>query len=163
MWLHGDLRLDNLFFPSDEGGKFAVIDWQGPALGPPAIDLAYWLVLSLSVELRREHEDALLRRYHAGLIEHGVTDYSLRKLKNGYREGTIQLVGGIPILAGSLDFTSDRGTALASSAMDRLEAALDDRNAKRMLQLLPWILRGTDAWQAITAPVRRLRRRRAEV
>jgi hypothetical protein len=47
--------------------------------------------------------------------------------------------------------------------MDRMEAALADRNAKRMLQLLPWILRAADAWQVVTAPVRRLRRRRAGV
>ena len=43
--------------------------------------------------------------------------------------------------------------------MDRMEAALNDRNAKRLLQILPWILRGVDVWSAITAPVRGLRSR----
>jgi len=159
--LHGDMRLDNLFFPSDEGGEFTVIDWQGAALGPPATDLAYWLVLSLPIALRREHEEALLHRYHDGLMQHGVTDFSMRKIKAGYRDGTIQMVGGIPILAGSLDFSSDRGVALAEAAMDRMEAALHDRNAKRMLQALPWILRGMNVWNAVTAPVRGLRGRLA--
>ncbi len=157
--LHGDMRLDNLFFPSDEGGRFTVIDWQAIALGPAGQELAYWLVLSLPVELRREHEDALLQRYHEALIGHGVTDFSMRNLKAGYRDGTIQMLGGIPILAGSLDFTSERGVALSDAAMDRMEAALNDRNAKRLLQILPWLLRGVDVWSAITAPVRGLRGR----
>jgi hypothetical protein len=159
--LHGDMRLDNLFFPSEEGGEFTVIDWQATALGPAGNELSYWLVLSLPVELRRAHEEALLRRYHEALVGHGVTGFSWRKLKSSYREGSIQMLGGIPILAGSLDFTSERGVALADASMDRVEAALDDHNAERMLRILPWALRGMDAWTAITTPVRRLRNRLA--
>lgn len=157
--LHGDMRLDNLFFPSDEGGEFTVIDWQATALGPVGNELSYWLVLSLPVEVRRQHEEALLRRYHAGLVANGVTDFSWRKLKSSYREGAIQMLGGIPILAGSLDFSSERGVALAEAGMDRVEAALGDHNAERMLRILPWALRGLDAWNMLTAPVRGLRAR----
>jgi hypothetical protein len=159
--LHGDMRLDNLFFPSDQGGEFTVIDWQATALGPAGNELSYWLVLSLPVELRRAHEEVLLRRYHDALVAHGVTDFSWRRLKSSYREGAIQMLGGIPILAGSLDFTSERGVALADAGMDRMEAALNDHNAERMLRILPWALRGMDAWSALTAPVRGLRSRLA--
>ena len=40
-----------------------MIDWQGPALGLPANDLVYWIVLSLPVDLLREQEETLPRRF----------------------------------------------------------------------------------------------------
>jgi hypothetical protein len=55
-----------------------VIDWQGPALGLAANDLAYWIVFSLPVDLRREQEETLPRRYHSALEEHGVSGYGMR-------------------------------------------------------------------------------------
>ena len=72
--VHGDMRLDNLFLPVADGDRFTVIDWQGATLGVGAADLSYWLALSLTVEVRRAHEDELLQLYHSTLVEHGVVD-----------------------------------------------------------------------------------------
>jgi hypothetical protein len=37
-WIHGDAHLDNVLFRSD--GTAVVLDWSGPVVGPPAVDLA---------------------------------------------------------------------------------------------------------------------------
>ncbi len=158
--VHGDVRLDNIFFPSEKGGRFAVIDWQGAVLGQPASELAYWLVTNLPPDLRRQHEDALVRRYHARLREHGIRHYSLRSLRTGYRNGTVLLVFAAPVLGGTnLDFSSERGTALAECMVERVDAALHDCNARRVLQVMPWVVRGAFAWDAVKRALARPLRR----
>jgi len=68
--VHGDLRSDNVFFPSAEGGRFAMIDWQVSGMDFAARDIARWLVQSIGVEQRRATEAELLAHYHAELIRH---------------------------------------------------------------------------------------------
>ena len=70
---HGDYRLANLFFDDD---RVVTFDWQTAMYGPPAIDLADFLVWSLTVDQRRAHEDRLIDLYIESLIEQGVKNYS---------------------------------------------------------------------------------------
>jgi hypothetical protein len=73
---HGDYRLDNMLFGSAEGGHpLAVVDWQTCGVGPPAADASYFLGASLLPEVRRQHEQTLLRDYHAALLAAGVEGY----------------------------------------------------------------------------------------
>ena len=154
--VHGDVRLDNIFFPSENGGRFAFIDWQLAVLGQPASELSYWLVTNLPPDLRRQHEDALVRRYHAHLREHGVRNYSLRSLRMGYRFSTAMLAVAAPGLAGSNhDFSSERGTAFVECLIERIDAAMRDCNARRLLRTMPWALRGILAWDAVKRTVAR--------
>jgi len=135
--VHGDVRLDNLFFPTPEGGRFAVIDWQGTAAGQPAADLAYWLVLSLPIELRRARERELLALYHATLVDRGVRGYSLRRLRRDYRRAAMAFVVGAVVLSSNLDLLGpERGRALVDAALRRFEAALDDAHARSLSRLL---------------------------
>ncbi|MBW8484123.1 phosphotransferase [Actinomadura parmotrematis] len=66
---HGDFRADNLLFG---GPRPVVLDWQTCIYGPGPSDLAYFLGSSLPVRVRRDHEEALVRRYHAALAARGV-------------------------------------------------------------------------------------------
>ena len=70
--IHGDCRLDNIFF-SDAGGDPAqpltFIDWQFLSSGRGAYDIAYFLGTNVNTDVRREHEMDLLRRYHSALSE----------------------------------------------------------------------------------------------
>jgi len=66
---HGDFRADNLLFG---GPRTAVLDWQTCAYGPGLADLSYFLGSSLPVEIRRSHEEALVRDYHTALTARGV-------------------------------------------------------------------------------------------
>ena len=56
--MHGDYRLDNLFFADD--GTVAVIDF------------VYFCANNLTVEMRREHDRTLVERYVAELHRLGV-------------------------------------------------------------------------------------------
>ena len=53
-------------------------------------DLSYFLGTSLSIADRREHERALVERYHETLAAHGVTGYDLETCWDDYRYGFVQ-------------------------------------------------------------------------
>ena len=69
--IHSDLRADNLLFPKSREAA-VIVDWQGVGIGPPGWDLAYFMSQSLSVEVRRRHEDQLIDHYLSTLAEHGA-------------------------------------------------------------------------------------------
>jgi hypothetical protein len=70
---HGDYRLDNLLFGTEEGGPpVAVVDWQTVAHGPGIADLSYFIGAGLLPDDRRVHEEDLVRSYDAGLRSMGV-------------------------------------------------------------------------------------------
>ncbi|WP_067668389.1 phosphotransferase [Nocardia miyunensis] len=68
-WLvHGDPHQGNVFF--DAAGNGGFLDWQTVGLGSWAFDVAYFLIMSLTVEDRRAHEKSLLRYYLGRLAAH---------------------------------------------------------------------------------------------
>jgi hypothetical protein len=69
--LHGDYRLDNLMFPEQGPGVYAV-DWQTLTVAPPGRDLGYFLATSRLVDDRRTHQDALIEEYLDELRSLGV-------------------------------------------------------------------------------------------
>ncbi len=84
--LHGDLRLDNLFFPADAGAPpLVAVDWSNATRGPGPYDLAYFCCMAFSPEQRREHEDRLLHLYHDALLERGVAGYRYDACFDDYR------------------------------------------------------------------------------
>jgi hypothetical protein len=77
--IHGDLHLDNMIFePPGDDRSVIVLDWQTVSVGPPASDLAFFLIDSLAVEERRAGETSLLERYVTLLSAHGARHYSWR-------------------------------------------------------------------------------------
>ena len=83
---HSDYRLVNMLLGGSEGERrVTVLDWQRVALGKGPIDVAFFTVLSLEPETRRAWQWDLVERYHAGLLEHGVRDYSLEECQRDYR------------------------------------------------------------------------------
>jgi hypothetical protein len=93
--LHGDYSADNLFFDSD--GEVIVFDWGLVTKGPPVFDVAYFLTISLDTEVRRRHEEALLRAYLDGLAARGI-HYGVEECMTAYGE---QLAGFVPRLVGA--------------------------------------------------------------
>ena len=62
--VHGDYRLDNLFFGDSESDlALTVIDWGESVRGRGMYDVAYFLTGSMGTEQRRGQEMTLLRRY----------------------------------------------------------------------------------------------------
>ena len=124
--LHGDYRLDNMFFGLEPGTPaLTVFDWQTSRVGSPLLDAAYYLGGCLSVEDRRQHESDLLREYHRGLIASGVEDFPWDDLWEQYRRNALY---GVIAFAGSSVHVerTERGDALylggirqfASQALD---------------------------------------------
>ena len=81
--MHGDFRLDNLFF--DGAGPPLVVDWQGVGRAPGVFDLAYFLSGTLPPDTPREDELALVRRYHDALVAAGVRGYDADACLRDYR------------------------------------------------------------------------------
>ena len=84
LW-HLDYRLDNMLFDA-KGGEvpLAVVDWQSVTLGPGIADVSYFLGAGLVPDVRRRHEDDLLRHYHAALTAAGVADYPWERCRREY-------------------------------------------------------------------------------
>ena len=67
--VHGDFRADNLLFGP---ARPVVLDWQTCGFGAGLGDLSYFLSSSLKVRDRQQHEESLVRRYHAALTQRGI-------------------------------------------------------------------------------------------
>ena len=82
---HGDYRLDNMLFGTEDGGyPLAVVDWQTVGYGAGAADVSYFIGAGLLPEDRQQHEKDLVKRYHDGLSAYGVT-YAFDDLWAHYR------------------------------------------------------------------------------
>lgn len=132
--LHGDFRVDNLFFTAcRDKTSLAVIDWQCCARGRGVFDVAYFLSQSLSAADRRAEEMRLVARYHEVLVAKGVRGYSFADCLLDYRRGV--LLGFIyPLVASqSMARIEVRGRELADTMLQRSMAAVVDLNVAELL------------------------------
>lgn len=84
--LHGDFHIWNLFFPRHPQPDHPLVaDWETYKRGIGVYDLAYLLLTSLNISMRREQEKALLKRYHHGLQAAGIDGYSWQDCVQDYR------------------------------------------------------------------------------
>ena len=125
--VHTDFRLDNLFFGPDE---VAVIDWQLTTRGGGAYDVAYLLAQSMSADLRRRHDEAVLRHWYDAL---GIASYAWEQAKEDYATGVL-LCLVIPVNAGAeIDLGNERGEALVREITERAFTAALDVDWQRVL------------------------------
>lgn len=116
--VHADFRLDNMLFGARADGQPVVVDWQTLTYGPALLDLSYFLGGSLSIEDRRAGEEALVRRYHEGLVAKGVTDLNWDTCWREYRR---QVFHGIvmAVAASMLVQRTDRGDDMFMAVIAR--------------------------------------------
>jgi Phosphotransferase enzyme family len=120
--VHGDFRADNLLFGRD---RPVVLDWQTAGFGSATGDLSYFLASSLPVAARRRYEEALVRRYHAGLLSRGV-ELSWRDCWTGYRRHAFSGIV-MDIIAAMFVQQTPRG--------DEMFATMARRHARHALDL----------------------------
>jgi len=119
--LHGDMRLDNVFFKQANPNDVVFFDWQLVRRGPAAYDLAYLLSGSLTPE--SGSAEPLLDFYHAALIEHGVSDYSRDQLEVDYRLG-LRVVLGSLVTVDQMNLGDGRGLTMMRLWIERLHGRL---------------------------------------
>jgi hypothetical protein len=115
-----------MFFPSDAGGRFAIIDWQFSVAGPAAWDIARIINLGLESEARSVIEDALIDEYLELLKSHGVADYGRDEFLTDYRMGVL--------LTQIINFIAVAQTDTALMERECAECGLDWKAV--------WLLRG---------------------
>lgn len=111
--MHGDFRLDNLFFRGDE---VLFIDWQLVRRGPPMYDIAYVLSCGLT---DTESARQLIRDYHDALIAHGVSNYSFDQAWQDYTTALLVVLMNLSSVD-QVDLGEGRGVGLLEVWMDRL-------------------------------------------
>lgn len=128
-FLHGDLRLDQLFFAVDtDDAPVTALDWQIAAKGRGAYDVGYFLSQSLTPETRRRWEGDLLDRYVKRLAEHGI-EYPRNQVWRDYRL-TAAWCFVYPVLAaGQIDIANDRQLELVRTMLRGAAAAIEDHDA----------------------------------
>ncbi len=133
--IHGDYRLDNLFF-DEAGNGLAVIDWQIMSRGPGIHDAAYFLGGSIEPEVRRAGERDLLREYHHTLAANGVRDYPFETMWEDYRR-SMGFMLYIPVVGVGdvLDLTNERGVVLFDAMVDRYCTAVEDLESWEVLEV----------------------------
>ncbi|WP_234817676.1 ecdysteroid 22-kinase family protein [Mycolicibacterium sphagni] len=128
-FLHGDLRLDQLFFAVEpDDPPVTALDWQVTSAGRGAYDVGYFLSQSLATDTRRACESALLDRYAQVLAEFGI-DYPATELLHDYRLTTAWCFAYPVIGAGQADITNERQLALLRSMVVNSAAAIHDHDA----------------------------------
>jgi hypothetical protein len=132
--IHGDYRLDNLFFGHPhEGPELAVADWQIACRGRGVFDVAYLLIGGLQPADRKQHEKRLLQLYHDLLVERGVKDYSFDQCWTEYRRMALYVFVYVVISLGTLDFANERGLALFNAWLERAATAIEELNAAELM------------------------------
>ncbi|MTD44898.1 phosphotransferase [Conexibacter sp. W3-3-2] len=121
--VHGDYRLDNLLFAAD---RCTVVDWQTLQWGPALYDVSYFLAGAFDADVRRAHEEELVRLYHDELLAHGVRALSWELCWEEYRR---QAFGGLlmTVVAAMVVEQTERG--------DEMFMTWLRRNAQQVLDL----------------------------
>ncbi|MEM8906018.1 MAG: phosphotransferase [Actinomycetota bacterium] len=130
---HGDFRMDNLFFGTDdEHHPVTIIDWQGPLRSRGIHDVAYLLSQSTQIEVRRAHERELVRRYVEGLAAAGVAGYGFDEAWNDYRAAVLYLWCYAVVIAGTLDSANERGVRWMTEMLRRNATAIEDLDCRSL-------------------------------
>lgn len=133
--IHGDFRMDNLFFAAEDGhAALIAVDWQGSLRGRAAQDLGYFMSGSLPVELRQAHERELIDLWHDELCASGVTDYSADDAWLDYRRGTLFVWTHAVVISGTLDHTNERGKQWITEMLRRSVAAFEDLRLVELIE-----------------------------
>ena len=79
VFLHGDVRADNLLYSPDRS-EVVLVDWQGACIGGRIWDLSYFLIQCLTVENRDAWQNDLLEVYcdEVARLDPGTSAQSLR-------------------------------------------------------------------------------------
>ena len=130
-FIHGDLRLDNIFF--GDGEDIALVDWQVSGLGSGLYDVAYFLGASVSSGVRREIEREALGEYHDIVSSMGARDFTFDLCWRLYRSNTLARLLISVLVCGGLDLSDERVRKAAEISLQRSLTAIEELEAGEFL------------------------------
>ena len=133
-FVHGDYRLDNMFFGGD---GLTVVDWQNSAVSNGLYDVAYFLAGSVAPEVRRTVEKEALLEYHDIVCGLGAREFPFERCWRLYRETLLGCLVLPVVLAGWLEEGAGRQLELRDAIATRTAAALRDLDAGAFLPEIP--------------------------
>jgi hypothetical protein len=119
--LHGDAHLGNTYAIS--GGRTGFLDWQLARTGNWSHDVGYFIVSSLDVEERRNHDEELLGAYLDALGGAGVSPPGLARAGERYRA---MPAFGLATWLHTLSFGTFQSPAACAAMIARFAAAYRD-------------------------------------
>ena len=123
---HGDFRTDNILFGEAPGEPpVTIIDFQTVRLGPPGLDVAYFVGASLSTEDRRSGDRELIEGYHEQLLAAGVEGFDFDACWQSYREGALYGVFLFVGLASQVESTERGDQVIAEQIRRYADMAID--------------------------------------
>jgi hypothetical protein len=126
-FVHGDFRLDNMFFSKD-GNDFRMIDWGNNGRCSPMWDLSYFLSTNIDTEMRRTIERQAIEVYHDQLMQSGVKNYSQDQCWRDYIWGLPYAFYVPVIVLSSMGAGNERGDELAQTLFSRSIDAMTDHH-----------------------------------
>jgi hypothetical protein len=135
---HSDYRLVNVLIGGDPPSQtVTVVDWQRVAKAKGLVDIAFFTVLSLPPEHRREWEASLVETYYERLVALGVTDYNLEQCKQDYRLCAFAPTRITLAFAArpETELLGVNGKRLQTTLMERVATAIEDMHLGEFLQV----------------------------
>ncbi len=123
---HGDFRLDNIFFAADGRDEIALIDWQVSGLRSPLFDVAFFLVGSVTTEVRRRIEREVLEEYTEIIGEMGVKGFTFEACWRLYREHSLANLLVMVLACGGLALEEERRRQVVEVGLQRVLTAVED-------------------------------------
>ncbi|MXX53415.1 MAG: phosphotransferase, partial [Dehalococcoidia bacterium] len=156
--MHGDFRLDRLFFGDGDGDNLAVVDWQVSGIGSGLYDVAYFLVSSVTTEVRRTVERELLEEYYEIVCSMGASDFTFEECWNLYRSNVLGSLLVSVISCGRLDLAHDRSRRLVENGLVRSLAAIEDLDTGEFLPTRRGLLSPANVFSSLSGGAYRILR-----
>jgi hypothetical protein len=133
---HGDAHIENAFFDARFADGTAFIDFGNVMFSPGTSDVAFFLVHSLDVTVRRALEEELVRHYHASLLANGVdgASYPFERCWHDYRFNLWRALLSVCAMAPSLLSQLRRRTGIFAADASTMSDA--DRKDKAVYEEL---------------------------
>ena len=129
--IHGDTHIGNVF---DDQGHTGFLDWGIISIGTPMRDLSYFLIMCMSTEDRRNHQEDLIKHYldvrNAGQGVNITFD-------EAWRAHQLHAAYGVPASCHVVTFpesASDRRKIFADAFLRRVQAALEDLDVVKVVK-----------------------------
>lgn len=106
---HGDLHPGNIFI---RDGQVKIFDWQLVSQGSPLLDVANFLASSVSPADHERYTPNLLRAYNDTLLEEGVSDYSMAKLRKDLNQARFFVFLKFLIIFGTVSYDGPNGAQI---------------------------------------------------